>query len=86
MLQMMPRDDDMKYKAEMEIIRKALRENFDERRSKIYPYRTRVFVKDIEKEASVVGYEDAGGIVKYLVQFDKELEPCYKYPYALKSI
>ena len=65
----------------MEIIRKALKEDFDERKAKIYPYKTRVFVKDIEKEANVVGYEDTGGILNYFVQFDEIMEPCYKYLY-----
>jgi len=61
--------------------RKELKADFDERQSKIHPYRTRVLVKDIEKEANVVGYENKGGIVNYFVQFDEELEECYKYPY-----
>ena len=65
----------------MEIIRKALKEDFDKRKSKIHPYKTRVFVKDIEQEANVVGYEDINGILNYFVQFDEELDPCYKYPY-----
>ena len=81
MLKMMPREDDERYKEELEIIRKALREDFDERRSKIHPYKTRVLVKDIEKEANVVGYEDTGGILNYFVQFDEVLEECYKYSY-----
>ena len=73
--------DTERYKEEMELLRKELKADFDERQSKIYPYRTRVFVKDIKKEASVVGYEDKGGIVNYFVQFDEQLEECYKYPY-----
>ena len=76
---MMPIDE--RYKEEVEIIHKALKEDFDKRKSKIHPYKTRVFVKDIEKEANVVGYEDTNGIINYFVQFDEELEECYKYPY-----
>ena len=79
MLKMIPSTE--RYKEEIEIIRKALKEDFDERKAKIYPYKTRVFVKDIEKEANVVGYEDKGGILNYFVQFDAKLEECYKYSY-----
>ena len=79
MLKIIP--DTKQYKEEVELLQKELKADFDERKSKIYPYRTRVFVKDIEKEANVVGYEDTSGIINYFVQFDEELDPCYKYPY-----
>jgi len=79
MLKIIP--DTKQYKEEIELLRKELKADFDERQSKIHPYRTRVLVKDIEKEANVVGYENKGGIVNYFVQFDEELEECYKYPY-----